>query len=369
MGTIDWRLAQRVGELIANLPWRDGISQPPIANDGIGIEPQDLHAEELASRISAYTGLYPQDGLPALELIDRPRWIAANLISVRPLLDPLTERMGNGLGPLAGVARSASGAMLGAQVGALTGMLSQRVLGQYEIALLDEAPSPRLLLLSPNLLQAARNLDVDREELVRWVTIHEITHAVQFSGTPWLRGHLAGMLRELMSSMQVDFSDEGARMRNLLGGSDWKQGVADMAAMRDQLAELIAKTRNGELLRITLGEDRWQLVDRMQATMSLIEGHAEHVMDAVGAELLPSLPRLRAAMTHRRQMRPLPWRVLERLLGLELKMRQYEVGRRFCDTVVREAGPGALGPAWRAPENLPTSAELETPLVWLARTA
>jgi coenzyme F420 biosynthesis associated uncharacterized protein len=369
MGTIDWRLAQRVGELVAGLPGRNGAPQPPSADEGVLIEPQALGAEELAGRISAYTGLHPHGELPALELIDRPRWIAANLESVQPLLEPLTERMGSGLGPLAGIARSASGAMLGVQVGALTGMLSQRVLGQYEIALLDEAPSPRLLLLSPNLAQAARNLDVDREELVRWVTIHEITHAVQFGGTPWLRDHLAGMLRELISSMQVNIPNESSAIRNLLGVRDLKQGVADMAAMRDQLAEIVAKTRNGELLRVTLGEDRWQLVDRMQATMSLIEGHAEHVMDVVGAELLPSLPRLRRAMTRRRQMRPLPWRVLERLLGLELKMRQYEVGRRFCDAIVGEAGPAALAPAWRAPENLPTSTELEAPLAWLARTS
>src|SRR5205807_7107318 len=123
----------------------------------------------------------------------------------------------------------------------------------------------------------------------------------------------------------------------------------------------------GELLRLTLGEERWQLVERMQAAMSLIEGHAEHTMDAVGAEFLPSLPRLRAAMTRRRESRGLPWRVLERLLGLELKLRQYEVGRRFCDAVVREGGPEALALAWRGPESLPSTEELERPSRWTAR--
>jgi putative hydrolase len=106
----------------------------------------------------------------------------------------------------------------------------------------------------------------------------------------------------------------------------------------------------------------------MQAAMSLIEGHAEHTMDAVGAEFLPSLPRLRAAMTRRRESRGLPWRVLERLLGLELKLRQYEVGRRFCDAVVEEAGPEALARAWSGPDALPSPAELRSPADWLART-
>ncbi len=103
--------------------------------------------------------------------------------------------------------------------------------------------------------------------------------------------------------------------------------------------------------------------------MSLIEGHAEHTMDAVGEAVLPSLPRMRAAMNRRRSQKGLPWRVLERLLGLELKMRQYEIGRRFCDAVVADGGPDSLARAWRGPEALPSNAELEQPSLWIARMA
>jgi putative hydrolase len=134
-----------------------------------------------------------------------------------------------------------------------------------------------------------------------------------------------------------------------------------------ELRDMVERARRGELLRLTLGEDRWALVERMQAAMSLIEGHAEHVMDAIGVEVLPSLPRLRAALNHRREHRGLPWRVLERLLGLELKMRQYETGRRFCDAVVDAGGPQALALAWSGPDALPTPAELEQPSLWIAR--
>jgi coenzyme F420 biosynthesis associated uncharacterized protein len=185
------------------------------------------------------------------------------------------------------------------------------------------------------------------------VTIHEVTHAVQFSGAPWLRGHLAGLLEELLEGLQAKVS-----LSQLLRLPDG-----------DDVREMVERLRRGELLRMTIGEDRWQLVDRMQATMSLVEGHAEHVMDAVGVELLPSLPQLRAAMTRRRASRGLPWRVLERLLGLELKLRQYENGRRFCDAVVAAGGPPALARAWRSPETLPTTVELQAPELWLARTA
>jgi coenzyme F420 biosynthesis associated uncharacterized protein len=354
MDLIDWGAAQRVGELVAGSPAYGDVR-------AASVEPL---ARDFARRVSAYSGLELPPELPPLEVVDRPAWIAANLRTMRPLLTTLTEHIDDdaGLlvsGRLGGPVRTLSGLLLGAQVGALTGMLSQRVLGQYDIALLDANVPPRLLLLAPNLAQAARNLGVNRDELVLWVTIHEITHAVQFSGAPWLRAYLAGILEELIEGLHLTITgSRGAGPRGFR-----RQRLPDLGELR----ELLERARRGELLRLTLGEDRWRLVERMQAAMSLIEGHAEHTMDAVGAEMLPSLARLRAAMTHRRENRGLPWRVLERLLGLELKLRQYEIGRRFCDAVVRDGGPQALGRAWRGPEALPSPAELEQPATWIAR--
>jgi coenzyme F420 biosynthesis associated uncharacterized protein len=342
---IDWGAAQRVGELVAGSPPQGGFSAATV-------EPR---AHEFARRVSDYSGLALPAELPPLEVVDRPAWIAANLQTMRPLLAPLSDKMGLDSGLLGAPLRAVSGVMLGAQVGALTGMLSQRVLGQYDLALLDDSVAPRLLLLAPNLAQAARNLSVDRDELVLWVTIHEITHAVQFSGAPWLRGYLGGLLKELIDGLQVSVAGEGLGKR--------LPRLPDPADLRD----MVARARRGELLRLTLGEDRWLLVERMQSAMSLIEGHAEHTMDAVGAEVLPSLPRLRAAMNRRRGNRGLPWRVLERLLGLELKLRQYETGRRFCDAVVAHGGPPALARAWSGPEALPSAEELERPARWIAR--
>jgi coenzyme F420 biosynthesis associated uncharacterized protein len=347
---IDWGTAQRIGELIAGSP-------PPGGVRSATVEPV---AHDFARRVSAYSGLELSGELPPLEIVDRRTWIAANLQSMRPLLAPLTDRLGeeDGGGLLSGPMRSASGLMMGAQIGALTGMLSQRVLGQYDLALLDSTVPPRLLLLAPNLAQAARNLGVDRDQLVLWVTIHEITHAVQFSGAPWLRDYLGGMIRQLIDGLQVSF---GASSESSSSGRGFS--LPDLGAMRD----IVERARRGEMMRLTLGEERWQLVEQMQAAMSLVEGHAEHTMDVVGAELLPSLPRLRAAMNRRREQRGLPWRVLERLLGLELKMRQYEMGRRFCDAVVDDGGPAALTRAWSGPEALPNTEEIADPARWIAR--
>lgn len=393
--TIDWGLAQRIGETIAGSGGRDRYG-------GVRASTIEPLARDFAERVSDYTGLALPAELPPLEVVDRPAWIAANLKTMRPLLDPLTENLGgpdgsgdgrNGggggggiTGMVTGPLRSASGFLLGAQVGALTGVLSQRVLGQYDLALLDATVQPRLLLLAPNLAQAARNLGVDRDELVLWVTIHELTHAVQFGGAPWLREHLGGMLKELIAGLRVKLDgrspeedldpngdparkdDPGGWAPNGWAPNEWIPKLGGLSFDASELRGVVNRARNGELLRLTLGDERWQLVERMQATMSLIEGHAEHTMDAVGAEVLPSLPRLRAALNRRRESRGLPWRVLERLLGLELKMKQYEVGKRFCDAVVQADGPPALARVWSGPEMLPSTTELESPGLWLART-
>ncbi|MDQ1422185.1 MAG: hypothetical protein QOJ52_4147, partial [Acidimicrobiaceae bacterium] len=309
--------------------------------------PGDLDAitRDSERRVRAYTGMTAAIDLPAAESVSRREWIAANLKTMRPMLDPLTGRMAEGLGPLAGPLRMATGLVLAAQVGALTGYLAQRVLGQYDLALLDATVTPRLLFVAPNLNEAAGKLEADREELLRWVAFHEVTHAVQFTSVPWLREHLAGMLRELLESLDVKVDARG--LLNLPRGGD--------------VRELVDMIRKGDLVTLVMGPERRAVVDRLQATMAVIEGHAEHVMDAVGAEVLPSQERLRAALERRRETRSPLLRLFERLLGLELKMRQYRDGKRFCDRVVELGGLAALNRVWSAPAALPDLAELADP--------
>jgi len=338
---IDWSIAQRVAATLAGSPPRAAL-------------PDDIaqRSADYAKRVSAYTGLVPETPLPAPEGVDRGEWIAANHDSMRPLLEMVVSRMSSGLGPFAGAARSFTGTLMGVQVGALTGLLAQRVLGQYDVMLLDGSAPARLLLVAPNLDESARKLEVDLDELTSWVTVHEVTHAVQFTSVTWLRGHLAGLITELLEGIDV-----GATATSML-----------RVPKIDDLRELVTAARTGNLVQVVLGPERQETVDRIQAVMSLIEGHAEHVMDAVGADVVSDLPALRSALDERRANRPPLWRVLERLLGLELKMRQYEDGRRFCDAVVKEAGMAQLNRAWSDPERLPTLEELHDPSRWIDRT-
>jgi coenzyme F420 biosynthesis associated uncharacterized protein len=339
---IDWKTAERIAGMVSGGP------------DAGGRLPGDLEAIAIdsAERVTAYTRMVPTGALPPPEVLSRAEWITANLQTMKPVLDPLSGKLGEGMGPLGAPVRLAGGLVLAAQVGALTGYLSQRVLGQYDLGLLDPTVTPRLLFVGPNLKLAASRLEADQEELLRWVAFHEVTHAVQFGSVAWLREHLGGILQELLDGMTVKID---------------RKGLFELPG-RAGVRELVDAIRGGDLVSLVVGPERKATIDRLQATMAVVEGHAEHVMDAVGAEVLPSQARLREGLERRRETRPPLLRLLERLLGLELKMRQYRDGKRFCDRVVELAGLPGLNRVWSAPEALPTLAELADPAAWIRRT-
>jgi coenzyme F420 biosynthesis associated uncharacterized protein len=343
VGVIDWSVAERLATLVAGGRSGDAALVAGLADV----------ARESERVVGEYTTLRPGGPLPAAEALSRADWARMNLHGFRPLLDPTAERLvPAGLGPVAGPIGSAAGFVIAAEVGLLTGYLSQRVLGQYELALLEPAAPSRLVFVTENLEEAVRTLDVDGEELLRWIALHEVTHAFEFSGAGWLREHLAGLVRELLDALDIRV-DPRALLR-LPSGAELR-GWAE-ALRREGLVAVVASPRQREVL------------DRVQALMALLEGYSEHVMDAVGARLLRTLPELRAAMERRRRSRSGPERLLQRLIGLDLKIRQYEVGKRFCDAVVADVGIAGLDRVWASPRHLPSAEELAVPANWVRRT-
>jgi uncharacterized protein (DUF2342 family) len=368
---VDWSIARRVAAFAAK---SDHVADP-------GLDLVTL-AREFEPRVVAYTQLVPVDPVPAPEVVSRQGWAEANLGAMAELLAPVEERMGERFshaGPLAGPLRAAAGAALAGELGLVTGYMSQRVLGQYELSLIAATARPRLLFVGANLIGVASMLGVDRDAFVRWVTVHELTHALQFGGVPWLRDHMGGLLREYLETVDVkvdgsgkdddDGEDDGETTRfgersgGLVGGA-----IDRLRAIQlPDPADLAERFREGGVAALVQTEEQRGLMDRMQAAMAVVEGHAEHVMDALGPELVPRHEELRAAMDARRASRSAPERVLLRLLGMEMKMRQYKLGKQFCDAVVAEGGIEALNRVWGGPDALPTLAEIEQPSDWLAR--
>jgi coenzyme F420 biosynthesis associated uncharacterized protein len=342
---IDWIIAERIATFVAG----EGDAAVPT----IDLAPLAAESER---RVVAYTGLQPARPLPPPEGVGRREWIASNIASMRALLDPVLNRAGENLGPLKPAVQIGLGLVLSTEVGAVLGYLGQRVLGQYELVLLDEAVEdrpPRLLFVLPNLGHTVRAFDADEREFMTWVALHEVTHAVQFAGVPWLHAHVAGLVQELLASAELRI-DAQRKLR---------------IPSRDELAQFVGALRDGDLISIVTTRAERETLDRVQAVMAVIEGHAEHVMDAVAPDLVPSLDRLREAIDRRRRSQSGLSRLVARLLGLDLKMRQYEQGKQFCDAVVKAAGVSALHHVFSGPEALPTLAELSDADAWLARTS
>jgi coenzyme F420 biosynthesis associated uncharacterized protein len=342
---IDWILAERIAAMVA------GTGDAPLP--AVDLKPLAIESE---ARVTEYTGLRPVRPLPEPEGISRREWAHTNIGSMRVLLDPVVKRAGANLGPLKPAVEMGVGVLLSGEVGLVLGYLAQRVLGQYELVLLDEAVPdrpPRLLFVLPNLGHAVRTFGANEREFMTWVTLHEVTHAVQFAGVPWLHGHVAGLVRELLASAEVRL-DAPRKLR-----------LPSITELRRAGAAL----RHGDLISIVTTSTERDTLDRVQAVMAVIEGHAEHVMDAVAPDLVPSLPKLRASLDRRRRSQSGLSRLIARLLGLDLKLRQYEQGKAFCDAVVAKGGVEALHHVFSTPEALPTLAELGHAEAWLERTA
>jgi coenzyme F420 biosynthesis associated uncharacterized protein len=344
-GMLDRALTQRIANAVSRTTTKPGAEPPPpLHGDLVAI------CTDAQLRVVTYTGLKPATPLPIPESVQRSDWIAANVDSMGAILDPIGERLagagssGGLAGALRGPARTATSALLSAEAGALTGYLSQRVLGQFEFVIVDPQAPARLLFVAPNISASAVKLNADPLQLLTWIAFHEVTHAVQFTAVPWLR--------ELLESLELKVDPK----------------VLLKVPAVDDVRAWASAVRDGGLVAALGGPHRRELLERVQGVMSVIEGHAEHVMDVVGADALPSLDELRAALDRRRSERPPLLALLERLIGLDAKLRQYEDGKRFCDAVVAAAGPAGLHRVFDAPAQLPTAAELRDPAAWMRRT-
>jgi coenzyme F420 biosynthesis associated uncharacterized protein len=340
---VDWSLARQIARFAAGPDDRERLAFD-----------FDESAAGALGQVSGYSGLELAGPPPPVHEVERAEWAEANLGSLADLLEPVGERLDERLaraGPLSGPLKTAAGATLAAEVGLVMGYMSQRVLGQYELSLLQPEVPPRLLFVTPNLRRAVRDLDVDKDSFLRWVVLHEVTHVLQFSGVTWLREHLGALLREYLATVEVRIE------RGSAGG---------LPSLPDP-SLIVERFREGGLAALVQSREQRRIMERIQCAMAVVEGYSEHVMDAVGADVLPQYEGLRDAMERRRRSRSAPERLLLRLLGLDQKMKQYEDGKRFCDAVVSQAGIGTLNRVWHAPTALPTAGELSSPATWIGR--
>lgn len=279
-------------------------------------------------------------------VVDRTVWTDVNIASTSALLDPVIDQIFAKKKP-GRASRAVSAKIGGAEVGAMFGFVASKVLGQYDLA---PGGTPSLLLVAPNIVAAERELSVDPGDFRLWVCLHEETHRVQLTAVPWLREHMIDRTRALMVDLVPDpdqFAERIQQAAKALPGM-LREGAGGLADL------------------VTTPEQREKLAD-LTAVMSLMEGHADVVMDDVGPQVVPSVAEIRRKFTARRGGAGSIDRLMRRLLGLEAKMRQYRDGAIFVRAVTDQVGVDGFNAIWAAPENLPTAREIERPADWVTR--
>jgi coenzyme F420 biosynthesis associated uncharacterized protein len=339
---VDWDLAAATAGAL-------GKSGPRVTLEEAAEAVADLRrlSDEAAAHVTQYTGLNAQNSSP-VRVVDRKDWAAANIAGLREVVNPLAERLTGGKNPSA-VGTAVGSRLTGVQAGTVLAYLSGRVLGQYEVFSSDPG---QLLLIAPNIVEAERRLDADPRDFRLWVCLHEVTHRTQFTAVPWLRAHFLGEVQAFVDASQLDKDQMYERLR---------RGVATLADA----------TRNPDsrasVLDLVQTKAQRTVLDRLTALMTLLEGHAEFVMDGVGPDVVPSVADIRNKFNRRREEANPFERVIRRLIGIEVKLRQYAEGRKFVHTVVERVGMAGFNKIWASPLTLPRLSELTDPDAWVAR--
>ncbi|MFD5735453.1 zinc-dependent metalloprotease [Streptomyces sioyaensis] len=328
------------------------------------------HAKASEAHVRAFTrlaqpgatGEEPHD-TPVL-VVDRPGWIRANVAGFRAVLKPLLAKMEDRRSTVPGgaVLGAVGGKVTGVELGMLLSFLASRVLGQYETFapasrdLPAAAQGGRLLLVAPNIVHVERELEVAPHDFRLWVCLHEETHRTQFTAVPWLRDHIEGEIQSFLSETDID---PGALLERL------REAAQSLAGAKPEGEE---GEDDRSLVDLVQTPAQREILGRLTAVMSLLEGHADFVMDGVGPDVVPTVAEIREKFQKRRASGAGRLdQALRKLLGLDAKLRQYRDGERFVSAVVEEVGMDGFNRVWTSPNTLPTKQEIAKPADWIAR--
>jgi coenzyme F420 biosynthesis associated uncharacterized protein len=344
---IDWGFAATVARRMAGTePFSQSYHADSLITD---FDELTAEAEEL---VAANTGLRSLAGPARARVTDRAGWVDANLAGFQRLLGPITERWGErmGSGPLAPVTTRVAGA----EIGALLGWMSGRVLGQYDLLVVEDI-DPELqdivYYVGPNVLALEKKFAFPPRQFRLWLSLHEVTHRAQFTGIPWLRAHYLGLMDTVLGAVDPD----PKRFLAAIG-----RMVDEVRAGRNPLDE-------GGVATLFASEGQREALEQVGGLMSLLEGHGDVTMDRAGAHLIPSAERFSRVLRQRRQQSRGLVKLIQSLVGLEAKLAQYEQGEDFIAAVESVGGPEVLDRAWAGAEWLPSMAEIRDPDAWLGR--
>jgi len=346
---IDWPAAVRAGQRLAPM----GPTVTPAEAAAVVADLRAFSARaELVVRDTTGLG----HGLPVddADVVDRPGWVKATAQGMELLAAPLIDKLGKAGGKTPG---RWTRNVAGSQVGAILGFLSGKVLGQFDPLGGDPARPGRLLLVAPNIVKVERELAADPTDFRLWVCLHESTHRLQFTAVSWLRDYFRSLVADFAEKADTDPSEMLRRAVDSIRGGD---KASPDGAGRDGSGKSWIEGIQSPEQRVVFNQ--------LMALMTLLEGHADHVMDAVGPSVVPSVTAIRSSFSQRRQRTKGPIdRLLRALLGMDMKLAQYVKGGAFVGAVVDQVGMASFNAVWTSPDTLPTRAEITDPSAWVRR--
>lgn len=344
MSLIDWNFAVTTGHRLA----RPGPVVTKAQANAVVAELRTL-AIEADKVVRDFTQLDAGEAEP-VRVVDRKRWITANVEGFKFLLEPLVDKLEEKRPPGL-LTMGVGGKVTGGQIGLILSYLSQRVLGQYEIFLPPGQGAGRLTLVAPNIVEIERELGVDTRDFRMWVCLHEAAHRVQFTANPWLREHLRAQIDEFLAATDLEPSAVLKRLK-------------DVSSV---VADTVRGNKGLSIVEAVQTPEQKRILENVTAVMSLLEGHGEYVMNNVDASVVPSSAEIHRKFDARRHQASSADRVIRQLFGLDMKMRQYAEGGAFVSAVVDRVGMAGFNTIWTGPHTLPTRAEILNPDTWIAR--
>jgi len=341
---IDWELAGRTAKRLSPTP-------PAIDLDTAHAAVAEMY--QSVDRAAAYVADLTRLNEPTITartiVVDRPGWIDVNIGGMRNVMAPIMQRLET-TNPVGRLGQAAGSRIAGAQAGGIVAFLSGKVLGQFEFF---AEPDGQLMLVAPNLVATERQLGVDPTDFRLWVCLHEVTHRVQFSAIPWMRQYMLDEVNQLSDSFDTDIDALRDRLTGALG----------------ELAKMVRGQGDGAgVMTLLATPEQREILDRVTGFMSLIEGHAEYVMNAVSPEIIPTQEEIEKQFRKRRRAGGNRLdRLLRKLLGFDAKTRQYIDGSTFVRAVVDKIGVDDFNAIWTSPQTLPTKVEIANPADWITR--
>jgi len=349
-GIIDWNSVRQIASATLELS-----GDAPVAATKEQVDQYQVMYRAANREVAKETGLKEQ-GLPErVDVFSQIDWVDANIVTFRFLFDPISVKYATVMAEAGrdgqGMNRFTSG-MLTVQVGIIIGYLARNVLGQFDLSLPEPQAGGKLYIVEPNVARIEQQMGMDPAEFRKWIVLHEATHSFEFSASPWLRGYLVDLMREYLASI------------------DWR-GMSSpdfFKKMRQQRQpDEDDALKAGGLISIVSTPEQRRILAKIQATMSVLEGFSNHVMDMTGSRLLETYPEMKERFDRRRDNKSAAEKLFQRLIGLNLKMDQYRIGQQFVDFVVSHEDIKFMNKVWESPTTMPTMEELRQPELWIAR--